>query len=276
MALPIRENCAREIPRRRMPGRPHWILLPLHARLRRWKQRRRGRICLSRGPGPDHSVGNRPGVRRASCLFQAKRAGRSLRVGSLRGSHRACNVPDGTIVQLLRLNSNASSSTVLATTTTSAGRFSFNLTALGLQYAVDLIVRVTGPTGKQMCNFVLGPNTDINPYTETAFELSVLQLAGAPLNRYTMQELTDVVGAVVLYATVQNLGPVADFDQAVATIRTAVQGNASITGMLAAAADDGQTSQGPGDIGNSFPFSQGNVWEYQKTRVRWPGFDRHL
>src|ERR1044072_2691355 len=58
------------------------------------------------------------------------------------------SVPDNTIVELARLNANATSSTVVATTTTSGGRYSFNLTSLGLQPAQDLIVRVAGPNGK--------------------------------------------------------------------------------------------------------------------------------
>src|SRR6185295_17878532 len=54
------------------------------------------------------------------------------------------NVPDHTIVELARLDTTATNFTVLSTTTTSGGRYSFNLTNLGLQPANDLIVRVAG------------------------------------------------------------------------------------------------------------------------------------
>jgi hypothetical protein len=56
-------------------------------------------------------------------------------------------VPDGTIVQLARLNTDATNLNVIATTTTSGGEYSFNLTSLGLQPANDLIVRVAGSGG---------------------------------------------------------------------------------------------------------------------------------
>src|SRR6185295_15434170 len=52
------------------------------------------------------------------------------------------NVPDNTIIELARLNANVTGSTIITTTTTSGGRYSFNLTSLDLQPAHDLIVRV--------------------------------------------------------------------------------------------------------------------------------------
>src|SRR5262245_39574103 len=70
------------------------------------------------------------------------------------------SVPDNTIVQLARLNSDASSFVVLETTTTAAGRYTFNLTSLGLQYSNDLLVRVSGSGGKIMRAFAVGSTID--------------------------------------------------------------------------------------------------------------------
>ncbi|MEQ1847052.1 MAG: hypothetical protein ABL983_15905, partial [Nitrospira sp.] len=92
------------------------------------------------------------------------------------------NVPDSTIVQLARLDANASSISVISTTSTSGGRYSFNLTALGLQPANDLIVRVAGSGGKEMRAFVVGTVADISPVSEAAYQLTVQSLNGRPLS----------------------------------------------------------------------------------------------
>ena len=51
-------------------------------------------------------------------------------------------VPDGTLVQLIRLNATGTSFTVLASTTTTGGRYTFNPSHLGLQPSNDLAVPV--------------------------------------------------------------------------------------------------------------------------------------
>jgi hypothetical protein len=176
------------------------------------------------------------------------------------------NVPDNTIVHLARLNAVASDFNVIATTTTSGGRYSFNLTALGLDLENDLIVRVAGPNGKEMRAFVVGTVIDISPVSEAAYQLAVQSLNGGPLSNLTLQEVTDISGATGLIAMLQDLGMATSIDQAVNLINTAVGTNAQLTGFLAAAASNGQTTQGTGDIGNFFPFEQGNIWRYKGTR----------
>lgn len=176
------------------------------------------------------------------------------------------NVPDSTIVQLARLNANATNFSVLTTTTTSGGRYSFNLTALGLEPASDLMVRVAGPGGKEMRSFVVGTVTDINPASEAAYQLAVQSLNGGPMSNLTLQEASDISGAVGLIGALQNLGTATSIDQAVDLVKTTVGTNAQLTGFLAAAATNGQTPQGTGDIGNFFPFEHGNIWRYQGAR----------
>ena len=176
------------------------------------------------------------------------------------------NVPDNTIVQLARLDANASSFSVISTTSTSGGRYSFNLTALGLQPANDLIVRVAGSGGKEMRAFVVGNVADISPVSEAAYQLAVRSLTGGPLSNLTLQEVSDISGAVGLTSMLQSIGTATSIDQAVGLVKTAVGTNAQLTGFLAAAGANGQTTQGTGDIGNFFPFEQGSIWRYKGTR----------
>jgi len=174
-------------------------------------------------------------------------------------------VPDNTIVQLARLNANAATFTVLATATTSGGHYSFNLTALGLQPANDLIVRVAGSSGKEMRAFVSGTVADITPVSEAACQLIVQVLAGGPLTNLTIQEISDIHRAIELIAAVQDIGTATSVDQAVSLIKSAVAANAQVMGFVASTAAIGQTTQGAGDIGNFFPYTDGNLWEYTNT-----------
>jgi len=174
-------------------------------------------------------------------------------------------VPDNTIVQLARLNATAATFTVLSTATTSGGHYSFNLTALGLQPANDLIVRVAGSSGKEMRAFVSGTVADITPVSEAACQLIVQVLAGGPLTNLTIQEISDIHRAIELIAAVQDIGTATSVDQAVSLIKSAVAANAQVMGFVASTAAIGQTTQGAGDIGNFFPYTDGNLWEYTNT-----------
>jgi hypothetical protein len=181
------------------------------------------------------------------------------------------NVPDNTIVQLAKLNSNATSSTVITTATTTGGRYSFNLTALGLQPANDLIVRVAGSNGREMRAFVVGTAADISPISEAGCQLIMQALGNGSLSNFTLQEVSDVTGAVGLIALTQNLGNAITVDQGVALVKSAVGSNSSVMSFLAAAAQGGQTTQGTSDIGNFFPFEQGSLWRYRGTISSFPG-----
>jgi hypothetical protein len=177
-------------------------------------------------------------------------------------------VSDGTTVELGRISSSAPFSFSLITSTaTTNGRYSFNFTNLGLSPAVDLVVRVkNGVT--EMRAFVTGSTVDLNPMTEVAVQRSTQQLGSAPLNHFTIQELADITGAITLLANLQNLTVTAqNLAQTLATISGAVQSSSSITNFVASAAALGQAAQGPGDLGNYFPFTQGNFWKYQGTIV---------
>ena len=80
------------------------------------------------------------------------------------------SAPNGTLVQLARLNASGTGFTVVATTTTAGGTYSFNLTNLGLQVSNDLIVRVASGA-VQMRAFATGSNVDLDPVSETSVQI---------------------------------------------------------------------------------------------------------
>lgn len=174
-------------------------------------------------------------------------------------------VPDGTIVQLARLSANGTSFAVIATTETSSGRYSFNLTAFGLQPANDLIVRVAGSNGREMRAFVVGTAADISPVSEAGCQLIVQALGNGSLSNFTLQEVSDITGAVGFIALTQNIGNAVTVDQGVDLVKAAVGSNSSVMSFISAATQGGQTTQGASDVGNFFPFEQGNIWRYRGT-----------
>jgi hypothetical protein len=173
-------------------------------------------------------------------------------------------VPDGTIVELARFT-NGTNVSVITTTSTLGGRYSFNLGTLGLQPTNDLFVRVTSSNGKHMRAFVVGSIADISPVSEAACQL-IQSLGSNSLANFTLQEVSDLTGAVWLISINENIGSALNVEQAVNLVKSAVQGNNSVMAFLSAAAQAGQTTQGTSDVGNVFPFEQGNIWRYQGRR----------
>jgi len=177
-------------------------------------------------------------------------------------------VPDGTSVQLIRLNATGTSFTVLASTMTSGGRYSFNLTSLGLQPSSDLAVRVANGA-VQMRAFVTGMDADIGPASETAAQLVSEQILGTPgatINQFTIQELADITGSIDNLSSVKQLTAGLDIQTTITSIRNAVAAEPGLIAFITAAAAVGQTAVGPGDIGNYVPLTQGNFWRYQGTK----------
>jgi hypothetical protein len=177
-------------------------------------------------------------------------------------------VPDGTTVQLIRLNATGTSFTVLASTMTSGGRYMFNLTSLGLQPSSDLAVRVANGV-VQMRAFVTGMEADIGPTSETAAQLVLEQIFGTPgatINQFTTQELADITGSIDTLSTLKQLTAGLNIQTTITSIRNAVAAEPGLMAFITAAAAVGQTAVGPGDIGNYVPLTQGNFWRYQGTK----------
>jgi FG-GAP-like repeat len=178
-------------------------------------------------------------------------------------------VPDGTPVQLVRIDEAGNVAAALASTTVTGGRYSFNLTSLGLSPASDLAVRVINSgTRAQMRAFVTGPTVDLDPISETAVRLVLERIVltpGTTLNQFTVTELRDITGAVNQLAVVKRLAAGLNIESTVLAIKTAVSSETGLTGFIVAAAGPGETTEGPGDIGNFFPLTQGHTWQFQGT-----------
>jgi alpha-tubulin suppressor-like RCC1 family protein len=164
--------------------------------------------------------------------------------------------------------SSAGTVSVLASTTVSDGRYSFNLTSLGLTFTSDLAVRVAnGPV--QMRAFVTGGTVNLDPVSETAVRMILEQIAVSPetaLSSFTPQELRDLVGALDLLTTTNQTPGGASIETTVTAIKQSATANTGLMAFLTAAARVGDTEEGPGDIGNYFSFTQGNVWRFQGTK----------
>ena len=178
------------------------------------------------------------------------------------------SVLDGTQVQLVRLNDDGTVGATLATTTTSQGQYSFNLTNLGLQFSSGLIVRVTGGA-TQMRAFVTGRIVNLDPVSETGVRMILEQIGIPPLtalSSFTPQELRDLVGALDLLTTTNQAAAGLTIEATVTAITQSATADAGLMAFLAAAAGAGDTTEGPGDIGNYYSFTQGNIWRFQGTK----------
>ena len=175
-------------------------------------------------------------------------------------------VPDGTSVQLGRMSS-AGAVTVLASATVSGGRYSFNLTSLGLTITSDLVVRVANGT-VQMRAFVTGDTVDLNPISESAVQVVLDHITATPgtsLANFMTQELSDLAGAIDALTAANQSAAGADINTTISSIKTAASNEPGIAAFLVSAAGSGQTNEGTGDIGNYVPLAQGSTWSFQGT-----------
>ena len=179
------------------------------------------------------------------------------------------SVPDGTLVELGRISA-AGAIARIATSTTTGGRYSFDLSNLGLVLSSDLAVRVIDTNrGVQMRAFVSGATVDIDPISESAIRMVLDQIAsstGTVLSDFTPQELHDLVGSLDLLTRTKQSAAGLDIESSVATIRQVAAADAGLMAFVAAAAATGETTEGPGDIGNYQPLSQGNTWRFHGSK----------
>ena len=179
-------------------------------------------------------------------------------------------VPDGTAIHLVRFASSGTDVTTLATTTTSEGRYAFTLTDQSLPFTNELIVQAIGPTGKMLRAFVTQPTVDVDPASELAVRLVLERIGSTPgvsLSYFTVKEVSDIAASVKLLTKATSFTAGADLEATLTSIRTAVLDNTELTAFISAAAEEGQTTQGPGDVGNYFPFAQGNIWNFRGSHA---------
>ncbi len=174
-------------------------------------------------------------------------------------------VADGVNVELVRINDSGAVDTVLATDTTSAGEYSFDLTALGLDYASNMLV-IASAQGQQMRAFVTSDRVNINPSSEASVRLIVELLAatsGSQLQNFTPKEINRLVSSIDQLTSARSSMAATDIETTTLNIINMVQQDTATTSYLAAAAETGETSTGPGDVANFFPLDLQNTWNYR-------------
>lgn len=175
-------------------------------------------------------------------------------------------VPNGTAVHLGKMNSGGTVS-VLASTTVSGGRYSFNLTNLGLTITSDLVVRVENDV-VQMRAFVTQEAVNLDPISESTVQVVLDHIMASPetsLANFTPQELSDLVGAIDALTAANQSAAGADINSTILSIKTAAMNEPGIAAFLLLAGEAGQTNEGTGDIGNFVPLAQGSSWLFQGT-----------
>jgi hypothetical protein len=166
-------------------------------------------------------------------------------------------VPDGTNVELVRLDAVGAATEVLASTTTSAGLYTFDLSSLGLTLAADLEVEA-GSGATRLRAPAARTALDVDPLSEVLVRL-VESTGSAPLD-FTVGELADLGGALELLARLADFTAQADLAATLADWLQGAQADPAFDAFLLAAAEPGQTAQGPGDMGDYFAADVGNAW----------------
>lgn len=178
-------------------------------------------------------------------------------------------VPDGTPVQLGHIDRNGHFVDVVASTTVSGGRYSFNLTNLGLTFSSTLVVSASNPaSGVRMRAFVTRETVNLDPISESTVQLVVdrtARMLASDQSHFTPQELNDLQFAIDALTAANQTGTGAGIDVTVAAIKTLAANEPHIVTFLAAADAPGQTQEGPGDIGNFLPLDRPGTYEFQGT-----------
>jgi len=168
-------------------------------------------------------------------------------------------VPDGTAVDLVRLDELGEVVETVASSTTASGGYAFDLTSLRLSLASDLAV-TAGSGASRMRALAAQGALDVDPVSE-AVVLSILQQGGG-LAPFTVQETSDLEAAAGILVVTAGLTALADVPSTVALVEQTLLAENALFSFLTSAALDGQTSEGPGDIGDYFPSSLADTWAY--------------
>lgn len=171
--------------------------------------------------------------------------------------------PAGTAVELVRLNATASVSFIISSTTTdNAGRFSFDLDALGVSPDITLAIRTPNA---QLRAFVTNENNvDLTPESETIFQRIQNQLTmSANLTDFTINEVEALVSGLRRASTANGGSTIGlAVSGTVAALDTILTGNADLNNFVTTASAAGEAARGPGD-NNYVPLTQGAVYTYR-------------
>jgi hypothetical protein len=116
--------------------------------------------------------------------------------------------------------------------------------------------------------FVTRESVDLSPLSETAVQVVLDHIVAAPgtsLSDFTVQELTDIVSAIDALTAVNQASTGVDINSTVTTIKKQAVDEPQLMTFLMAADAPGQTTEGPGDIGNYIPLDRPMSWTYQGT-----------
>ena len=175
-------------------------------------------------------------------------------------------IPDGTVVELVRVDPvTGTAGTPLAQTSVSAGRYSFNLTSLGLNYATTLQVRLASASGVQMRTFVTGAVANLDPNSEAGVQLvmdSIAAKPGSSLGVMTTKDLDDIMSSIDMITSAAALVAGPTTASTVITIKAKLNANVQLGALLNTKLSVGHVATGPGDIANFFPLSVGDTWTY--------------
>jgi len=184
-------------------------------------------------------------------------------------------VPDGTPVQIGLIDRTGTLTGALASTKISGGRYSFNLTSLGISFSSSYVVEVNNSgTGARLRAFVSREAVDIDPISESAVQLVVDRTARMPssdLTHFTAQELNVLRDALDALTAAQQTTAGAGINATVSAIKQAAANESHIMSFLVSADSPGETSDSPGDIGNYLPLNRSATWVYEGTDEV-PGF----
>jgi hypothetical protein len=176
-------------------------------------------------------------------------------------------VPDGTAVDLVRLDDLGEVVETVASSTTVSGRYAFDLSSLRLSLASDLAV-TAGSGVSRMRALAAQRALDVDPVSE-AVVFSILE-QGRGLAPFTVQEASDLETAAGILVVTTGLSAQADVPSTVALVEQALLAESALSSFLTSAAQDGQTSEGPGDVGDYFPSSSADTWAYAGRHTSTP------
>ena len=173
-------------------------------------------------------------------------------------------VPDGTPVDLARLDGDGNVLETVASRTTIDGDYRFDLDNLGLEHAADLAV-IAGEGASRMRALAVRRALDVDPISEAGVRLMLDQ--GAGFANYTRQEGSNFAAALDLLVITEKIADQGDIESTVALVEQVVADDNAVTAFLAAASEPGQTDAGPGDVGDFFPYQVGNAWSMLGTNI---------
>lgn len=172
-------------------------------------------------------------------------------------------VPDGTPVQLVRVDANGAVLETLGTTSTAAGVYRFELSGLGVELASDLVLLAGSGASVLRAPAVLH-DLDVDPLSEALMQLV---LDPGPLTNFTQEELADLVGTIELVARLEDIAADPDLVTTIEDWKGRALADPGFSDILAATQFPGAAGVGPGDVGDYFPAHVGNVWGLSGTLV---------